>query len=299
MKQKTIKTLALITFLTAGCFSCAKEENTDDVMVSIQIQNWNGEVDPNIVSFALPGIVDARCHNFLPYLSSRGIPEAWNPNDWFIHLVMAKGTDRTKLAPVITLAPGATITPKSGTVLDFSGNVEWTLTAPDGSTVKYYMSSVFVIGDTDEANMVSVKIQCRYTGAIDPNIVSLALPGIVQTSIGERPSYPGYGGIPEAWSPHWWFITLGLTKGTDCTNLDPIITLAPGMKIGWILHGYDENMVFELVDGTGTVRIGARDFTKQVNLVLIPPEGPRTFYGISAHAYGDEQPCVNCPPESD
>jgi hypothetical protein len=85
----------------AGVFSCTKDDNTDDDnMVSVQIQNWNGEVDPDIVSFALSGIVNVRCFvdGPLPYLSSGGFPEAWESNDWIINLVMAKGTKRTKLA---------------------------------------------------------------------------------------------------------------------------------------------------------------------------------------------------------
>ena len=112
MNTKIIKLIALIALFTATGFSCTKDDDPDDNLVSIKIQNWNDEVDPNIISFALPGIVDARCYNGgpLPYLSSGGFPEKWNPNDWFINLVMAKGTNRKKLAPIITLAPGAKIT---------------------------------------------------------------------------------------------------------------------------------------------------------------------------------------------
>jgi len=120
-------------------------------MDSIKIQCCHtGAVDPNIVSFALPGIVHVMCFENLPYPNYGGFPEAWSPHYWSIHLVMAKETDRTKLAPIITLAPGTTITPKSGTVLDFTNGIEWTLKAPDGSTVQYG-ASVFVIGDPFQA----------------------------------------------------------------------------------------------------------------------------------------------------
>ncbi len=139
--------VAILLLLTGG-FACTNDGNTDaDSMVSIKIQcNNTDAVDPNIVSFALPSIVDVVCCEHLPYPNYGGIPEAWSPHLWTIYLVMSKGTDRTKLVPIITLAPGATITPVSGTVRDFTNPVEWTLTATDGSTVNY-QATVFVIGD--------------------------------------------------------------------------------------------------------------------------------------------------------
>jgi hypothetical protein len=147
MKRMIFKVAAIVLVL-AGCFSCTKNENTDDDnIVSIKIQcNFTDAVDPNIVSFALPCIVEATCTEHLPYPDYGGLPEVWSPHFWTIRLVMAKGTDRTKLAPIITLASGATITPVSGTIHDFTNPVEWTLIAPDGSTVSY-QASVLVIGD--------------------------------------------------------------------------------------------------------------------------------------------------------
>ena len=270
MKLQTIKFVAIIAILTAGGFSCTKDGNTDDDnMVSIKIQTFNCKVDPYIVSFALPGIIDARCYEGPPYNSYGGFPpEEWGPDDWSIHLVMEKGTDRTKLAPIITLAPGATITPKSGTVLDFTKNIEWTLKAPDGTTVKYFMSSIFVTGDTDEANMVSIKIHSINTDVVDPNIVSFALPGIVVATIYEHPPFPNYGGVPESWSPHTWLIGLGMAKGTDCTKLSPIITLAPGAAI------YSKHA-------------DVQDFSQQVEYSVINYDGSTFTYHFLAYAFDD------------
>jgi len=50
---------------------------------------------------------------------------------------MAEGTDVSSLSPVITLAPGATITSKHAGVQDFSQQVEYTVICEDGSTVTY------------------------------------------------------------------------------------------------------------------------------------------------------------------
>lgn len=290
MKSHFFKLVTLTTLLTTGSFACTKDGNPDADLVSIQIENLNGEVDPYIVSFALPGIVDVRCWNDLPYLISGAFPGELSTNNWVLNLVMAKGTNRTKLAPIITLATGCTITPESGTVLDFSKHIEWTLQTPDGSTVKYYMGSVFVIGDTDEANMVSIKIRCSWSGMVDPNIVSLALPGIFSASAVEILPYPGQDVVPEGWIPHNWTIGLGLAKGTDCAKLAPIITLAPGAKITWIHLGIGSgaNVVSEKVDYTGIVKIGPYNFTKQVDLDLITPDGSKVGYTFLAHAFSSD-----------
>ena len=279
MKLQILKLVALIALLTAGGFSCTKD---DDKMVSIKIQDKSGEVDPYIVSFALPGIDYAYCDKGLQsYHSYEGFPKELNPDDWFINLVMAKGTDRTKLAPIITLAPGATITPESGTVLDFTKHIEWTLQAPDGTTVKYYLGSVFVIGDTDEENMVTIKIQNMGIGAVDPNIVSLALPGIFGTMISEIPPQPDYGGVPDAWSPRYWGIGMLMAKGTDCTKLAPIITLAPGVRITEIIKRGVPDISYP-VNYTGVAKIDAYDFTGQVDFVIRTSDGSTVRYLFSA-----------------
>jgi len=295
MNTKIIKIIALIALLTAGGFACTNDDSPEEKLVSIKIQNASGDVDPYIVSFALPGIVDVRCYKGLPYHPSNGgFPEELNPKDWSIHLNLAKGTNRRKLAPVITLAPGCTIMPASGTVLDFSKHFEWTLQAPDGSTVKYYLTSVFVTGDTDEANMISVKIQCQGTGAVDPNIVSFALPGIVTAGGYEILPYPNYGGDPNAWSTHYWIRGLSMAKGSGCTKLAPIITLTPGAKITWIHHGNGENTVSNKVDYSGTFKINAYDFTKQVTFDLTTPDGSSVYYYFLAHDFPDYRPTYSC-----
>ena len=51
---------------------------------------------------------------------------------------MADGTDVTSLTPVITLAPGATISPKTVSAQDFSQQVTYTVTAQDGTTSIYW-----------------------------------------------------------------------------------------------------------------------------------------------------------------
>jgi len=297
MKLQIIKIVTILAILIAGGFSCSKEGDADDnKLVTFKIQDFGGEVDPYTVSFALPGIFDARCFNGgLPYHSSIGFPESLNPKDWTIHLAMKKGTNKKKLAPIITLAPGSTITPKSGTVLDFSKNIEWTLQASDGSTVNYYMASVFVAGDTDEANMVSIKIKCANSGAVDPNIISLSLPGIVFATCYDFPRYPDYRGIPGEWSPHWWTIHTGLTKGIDCTKIAPIFSLALGARITEIQYKIDGQFFSKQVNYAGIVKVSGFDFSRQVSFVITSPDGSTVTYHFIATAISDWDPCVICP----
>ena len=141
MKIQILKLIALIALLTAGGFSCEDDRSSfhDD---KFQLKNPGKKtssfsIDSNIISFAVPYIAHIRLHEHLPEPNYGG-PNAWGPHFWTITLFMTKGTDVSKLAPIITLAPGASITPTSGTVHDFSKQVSWTVIAPDGSTVNYY-----------------------------------------------------------------------------------------------------------------------------------------------------------------
>ena len=94
-------------------------------------------IDKNIISFDVADLVDKKIHEYAPYPNYGGIPEAWSPHYWIIHLIMAEGTDVTRLAPIITLAPGATIMSQHANVQDFSRQVDYTVLCEDGSTVIY------------------------------------------------------------------------------------------------------------------------------------------------------------------
>ncbi len=62
-------------------------------------------------------------------------------------LIVRDGADITKLAPEFTITPGATISPASGTTLNFSEPQTYTVTSEDGNWKKVYEVSVksFVI----------------------------------------------------------------------------------------------------------------------------------------------------------
>jgi len=94
-------------------------------------------IDKNIISFEVANLVDKNILEFVPHSNYGGIPESWSPHRWSIILIMAEGTDITRLAPTITLASGATIYSKHADVQDFSQQVEYNVICEDGSTVTY------------------------------------------------------------------------------------------------------------------------------------------------------------------
>ena len=116
--------------------------------------------------------------------------------------------------------------------------------------------------------------------AIDSNIISFAVPYVACTFINEHPSTPGR--VPNSITPAYWTITLLMPKGTDFTKLAPIITLAPGATITLI---YEQD--FKYVDYTGIAKIGAMDFSKQVDIRVIAPDGSAITYSFIARYIND------------
>jgi len=121
MKSQIFKFVALLA-LFIGWFSCTEDEDNpngfqwDDSTQQEEFRPVNPggkssyfKIDDNIISFAVPYLVGTRVNEY-PSEPGWGSPEGFSPHIWTITLVMAKGVDVTKLAPVITLAPGATIT---------------------------------------------------------------------------------------------------------------------------------------------------------------------------------------------
>ena len=184
MKFQIFKLIALIAFF-AGGFSCTKEEDDPNGYqwdYSTQQEEFRPvnpgtkssyfKIDDNIVSFAVPYLVGTRVNEHPP-TPGWGSPEGLSPHFWTISLIMAKGVDVSILAPVITLAPGATMTriahristehyppiPDDFATIDvsYTGIVEvgvynfryqvaFTVSAPDGSQVEYLYLAV-AIGD--------------------------------------------------------------------------------------------------------------------------------------------------------
>ena len=88
-------------------------------------------------------------------------------------LTVKADVNRTDLAPVFTLTPGATIYPASGTAQDFTNAQPYLVTSEDGNWSKEYMVYVTVAGITTEYNFDLVKQYVRplYTYDIFYDIV--------------------------------------------------------------------------------------------------------------------------------
>ncbi|MEO1486012.1 MAG: leucine-rich repeat domain-containing protein [Bacteroidota bacterium] len=59
------------------------------------------------------------------------------------------GTDVTKLKPTLTISEKATVSPKDKVEVDFSDDVEYTVTAEDGSTQKYTVTVTISLSERD------------------------------------------------------------------------------------------------------------------------------------------------------
>jgi len=179
MKLQTFKFIALTAFFMVW-FSCTKDDDPDGFQWddSEQQEEYRPvnqgkktsyfKIDNNIISFAVPYLVGTWVNEYPP--EPGWGPDGFSPHMWTITLVMVKGIDVSKIAPVITLAPGATIIriehsehfpPKPddyGTLdVDYTGiaeigeynfkcQIDFTVRALDGSIVKYKFLAV-AIGD--------------------------------------------------------------------------------------------------------------------------------------------------------
>lgn len=76
--------------------------------------------------------------------------------------VVPEGTNVTSLVPIITISDKATVVPASGTVVDFTNPVDFTVTAEDGSSV-VYKATVTVGGGGGTGDPTEI------SGSIDAN----------------------------------------------------------------------------------------------------------------------------------
>ena len=178
MKLQSIKLIAILV-LFMGWFSCTNDndpsgfqwddsEQQDNLPYRFQWddseqqeeyrpvkpggESSSFKIDDNIISFAVP------------YLIGTKVIEYTQHHNLSILLIMAEGTDVTSLTPIITLAPGTTITliedrneHVPANQVDYTGitevgeynfrhQIDITVIVPDGSIVTYMCLAV-AIGD--------------------------------------------------------------------------------------------------------------------------------------------------------
>lgn len=116
-----------------GMYEVVVEEDTDQEM----IRNWMKDFDAELCKASAPSTA---CD-----ITSFNIGEAIgviNDTDGTIDVEVPEGTALTSLSPVITVSPGASVSPASGTAQDFTNPVTYTVTAADGQTTKEYEVTV-------------------------------------------------------------------------------------------------------------------------------------------------------------
>lgn len=125
MKMKEWMACLLLAVLATAC---------------IQEEALNTEAD--IESVELPGDVLVR------YVQLDAINNETEGKIYPIVLYVKKDTDVSKLAPELTLTPGATVVPESGTVLDFNTPQTYIVTSEDGQWQRKYRLEVTSTGFT-------------------------------------------------------------------------------------------------------------------------------------------------------
>ena len=172
MKLHTFKLIAFIA-LFMGSFSCTNDEDEPEGFqwdyskqqeeyrpINLGEESSSFKIDDNIISFAVPYLVGTSVSEYPPE-PSWGSQEGFSPHIWIIRLIMPKGTDVTKLTPVVTLAHGATLAVIEGidypskyveytgivevVEYSFKNQIDFTVHTSDGKTA-IYKFFIIVIG---------------------------------------------------------------------------------------------------------------------------------------------------------
>ena len=110
---------------------------------------------------------------------------------------MPYGTDVTSLIPTITLSAGATVSPISGLAQDFTGTVNYIVTAQDGTTQRTWAVSV-----TLAPIVYTTIVNWNFPNNPDDNIadggITANLLKTITTNSTGTVTYPPAGGTPPA-----------------------------------------------------------------------------------------------------
>ncbi|MEL6561550.1 MAG: BspA family leucine-rich repeat surface protein, partial [Bacteroidota bacterium] len=150
-------------------------------VVTVSVETLNNETD--FISFTIP---------------ERRSDAVINSSDHTISAEVLNGTDVTKLQPTFTLSDGATSTPVSGSEVDFTNPVNYSITAEDGTTTQTWVVTV---------------TESQETSSNQTDILSFELVSQVSPTIIDFDNH-----TVEAFA----------SNGTDLTALSPTIALSAG-----------------------------------------------------------------------
>ena len=98
-------------------------------------------------------------NNILTFtLSQLVAPAIIDTNSHYISALVTSGTDRSNLTPTITVSPGATISPLSGTTHDFTNPFAYTVTSEDNTPQNWVVSVSEELDVKDVLNTIPIQI---------------------------------------------------------------------------------------------------------------------------------------------
>ena len=169
-----------------------------------------------------------------------------NNTNHTISITVPYGSNITSLAPTISISTAASVSPASGTVIDFSNPVTYTVTAQDGTTTQSYVVTVTV------AQNPAKTISTFYFNGLNPSVSGLVDEG-----------------------NHT--VTLGVQSGTDITALIPTITITGASIIP------NSGVATDFTNPV-TYTVTASDGTTQVYVVRVVSQVLATSMTISSDA---------------
>ncbi len=140
--------------LTIAPYTDKENERSADVQV-FSDASYISPVSLTVVQKTLPKLTGSSITAFS--FEEQSAPATINQESLTIDLTVKKGTDVTKLKPVIEVAEGATVSPASGVEQDFSQPVKYTVTAEDGIAQSEYTVTV-TVAKSSEAKLLSFKV---------------------------------------------------------------------------------------------------------------------------------------------
>jgi hypothetical protein len=237
--------------------------------------------------------------------------EEWNISNNAIFHTYPPETAATALTPVITLSPGATVNPPSGTAQNFftEAGVIYTVTAEDGTTTKNYTVKA-TRTPYAACDIVSFTVNGTAWGISGTDITYTYPPETAATTLTPVITLsPGAMVNPPSGTAQNFFTEAGVTytvtaeDGTTAKNyiakaiIQPVatgttgactwtITGAPGSYTLTISGtGAMENYVLRLIDGTLNTAAGWNEYREGIKTVVIREGvtniGSSAFYGCT------------------
>ena len=200
-----------------------------------------------------------------------------------IEVTMPYGTDLTALAPSITLSSGATVYPQAGTIVNFTNEFDYLVTAEDGTTTLYWTVEVKE-GEQSAVDVGKIKAEnatytdptnpedCKDEEAIEAYIENIAKTAVNNNELtitvnkrGYTAPIAGTKANPNGVNGEYKF-TITISKGLESktTTEKTVIVKAEVYKKMPVLSG-DNQTVIEGKNADIIFRVDG-DFTKFENL---------------------------------